>query len=516
MKRGKKTKKNIKYIRDQIKEIELESKIINKHIKKLEEERKIFQLSTVLLEKYSSFINTKLANNLSIHIFNNTFLNSCGILFTNYPHNEIYYNNISPYPQYGNYTIKHISSNYICNENDNKENSKYNNIFRLNSKKGKYEVENIKAASNKLDDKINNQTTRTHSCHNIYIKNYKKSKDILKNKNNVFKIKRETLHSNFKDPTNMLFEESHFKKLNNNYTITDNKLIESENYMSRDDEINTSITILNEKNNMKNYNKLKLMQTEIQKEKKPYMEQLDLNLKESINDSTSSNDEYNADSYIESQNDLNDIDPYTDLIKNDKILLTYENQNLNEEKSSSTFGGFMNNIKKIFFNDQKNILSYKNSESDLINELELEKQHTNEKKKKKNTNKTDMSILKFKCVIKSKRIKIYLCVCPNCTKQFYLLIKKFPNKKIISKVFHPFLFSSFVESLKKNNDDFFYQKDKHKWEQLSNMENQFNAYHDNTLSFNFPDSNSKFCNCYIGIEERDNNIFENLDMLVYL
>ncbi|EAA17138.1 c-13 antigen, putative [Plasmodium yoelii yoelii] len=504
MKREKKTKKSIKYIRDQIKEIELESKIINKHIKKLEEERKIFKLSTVLLEKYSSFISTKLANNLSIHIFNNTFLNSCGILFTNYPHNEIYYNNLSSYPQYDNYTIKQISSNYVYNENVNTENVntenvntenvKYSNIFRVNSKKGKYEVENMKTASNKLDDKINNQTKRTHSCHNIYIKNYKKTKDTLKNKNNVFKIKRESFHSYFKDPINMLFEENQFKNLNNNYIITNNKLIESENYISSDAEINTNIAILNKKNSMKNYNKLKLMQMETQKEKKTYMGQINLNLKDSINFSTSSNDEYNAHSYIKSQSQSQS--------KNEE-----KNEEKKQDKSSSTFGGFMNNVKKFFFNDQKNILSYKNSESDLINELEFEKQHRNEKKIQKNEKKTDMSILKFQCVIKSKRTKIYLCVCPNCTKQFYLLIKKIPNKKIISKVFPPFLFSSFVENLRKNNEDLFYQNDKHKWEQLSNMENQFNTYHDNTSSFNSTDSNSKFCNCYIGFRERDNNIF---------
>ncbi|EUD72428.1 hypothetical protein YYG_02329 [Plasmodium vinckei petteri] len=516
MKREKRTKKHIKYIRDQIKEIELESKIINKHIKKLEEERKIFQLSTVLLEKYSSFINIKLANNLSIHIFNNTFLNSCGILFTNYPYDEIYYNssynNITPYAQCGNSTIKRITSNYVCNENDNIESNKYNNIFRINPKKEKYE-----APSSKLDDKINNQTKRTHSCHNIYIKNYKKSKDTLKNNNNVSKIKRETFHSNFKDDTNMLFEERQLNKLNNSYNIIDSKMIESENYMSSDAEINTNINTFNEKNNIKNYNKLKLMQMGIPKENKPYMEQPNSNLKESMNFSSSSNDEYNAYSYIEPQNNLNNIDSYTDIIKNDKILLAYENKNPNEEKSSSTFGGFMSNIKKIFFNDKQNMLSYKNGESDLINELELEKQDTNEKKIKKNPNKTDMSILKFQCVIKSKRIRIYLCVCPNCTKQFYLLIKKFPNKKIISKVFPPSLFSSFVENLRKNNEDFFYQKDKQKWEQISNEENQFNTYHDNiSSSFNFPDSNSKFCNCYIGIEEKDNNIFENLDILFFL
>ncbi|KEG03562.1 conserved Plasmodium protein, unknown function [Plasmodium vinckei vinckei] len=504
MKREKRTKKHIKYIRDQIKEIELESKIINKHIKKLEEERKIFQLSTVLLEKYSSFINIKLANNLSIHIFNNTFLNSCGILFTNYPYDEIYYNScyndITPYAQCGNSTIKRISSNYVYNENDNIESSKYNNIFRINPKKEKCE-----ASSSKVEAQINNQTKRTHSCHNIYIKNYKKSKDGLKNKNNAFKIKRETLHSNFKDDTNILFEERQLNKLNNNYNIIDNKMIENENYMSSDTEID----------NIKNYNKLKLMQMGIPKKNKPYMEQQ--NLKESMNFSSSSNDEYKPYSYIEPHHNLNNIDSYTDIIQNDKILLAYENKNPNEEKSSSTFGGFMSNIKKIFFNDKQNMLSYKNDERDLINELELEKQDTNEKKIKKNPNKTDMSILKFQCIIKSKRIRIYLCVCPNCTKQFYLLIKKFPNKKIISKVFPPSLFFSFVENLKKNNQDSFYQKDKQKWEQISNEENQFNTYHDNmSSSFNLPDSNSKFCNCYIGIEEKDNNLFENLDMLVYL
>ncbi|KYO00663.1 hypothetical protein PGSY75_0806100 [Plasmodium gaboni] len=204
------------------------------------------------------------------------------------------------------------------------------------------------------------------------------------------------------------------------------------------------------------------------------------------------------------------IDSYIDLIKNVKVFSFFENKE--QIIQNNTFTNFFNNIKNFFFfsSNEKNE-EKENNTSNYNNPYE---------QKKNINNKRQYNILKYQCVIKSKGIKIFLCVCPNCSKHFYLLIKKGSRKKMISKVFHPSHFATLVKNLKKQKINLL--KDEKEQMNDDNPSIKNIPYLDITTveffndSLYYDETVQDFCQCYLKINETPNNFYDNMDILLYI
>ncbi|CRG98470.1 conserved Plasmodium protein, unknown function [Plasmodium relictum] len=550
--------KSIKEIRDGIKEMELECRKLKKDIKKKEKDRKLFKISTVVLKKYNSYLYNNL-NNFSNNHFNYIFMYSCGILFTNTTFendNKGHSNNL----------INSNISNFFRHEENEKINKsnislvniiKQKKLFHKNKHLEKKKHEKYKEHS-ELSSKKKGVNNMNNIYYNFSLKNYEKSIESVKSevmksevKNTFFNIKeKDNLlniiildkkereieeYDNEQDKNVNCLKEQMFKKnyeqikkkkkkksfittLNSNfyndskkkksyynfhfdreYNKKEEKNLNSDGLNSASNIINS---ILSHKDNFSNLNKNCIYNfshmNNIYDEKK-IRDDKDYKLKYSSNellkDKSSYCSLYRNKKYYEKKrtNNRSHIDSYIDLIKNDKVFSFFENK----KKTKNTFIGFMNQIKNIFFLNE--------NKDNCIKEIKEKKEEFN--------------ILKYQCLIKSKKVEIYLCVCPNCLKNFYLLIKKSSNKKLKSKVFHPSHFSSLVSDLKKQKAHFLSEQNIQKYENFSDKKNfclDINSveYFYETKIFNENENKFDYCSCYIKMEK--NNFFDNLDILLYI
>ncbi|SBT74773.1 conserved Plasmodium protein, unknown function [Plasmodium malariae] len=601
MMKGKKIKSmKSKYIRNQVKQTELECQILNKYLKKVEEERKIFDLSTVVLKKYNSYLNNNLINNIDFHYFRNVFLNTCGILFTNsYTTFERDSDNDMSKGTYLRASVKRSISDYTRNKYNNKKNrnSNSNILSWVKLKKEKYkQLEKKKSIMSFVNPSKQGTTKINRSCYSYNtLKNYKKLIESQKSEDKL-KWKISKLSFNGKEACNEANDEAEVEE-----DVED----ENEYDSPSDSETDINIKLLKEKMNINNYEQARKKEEKKKKKKKnfsittlngyldskardiksPWINSHDF--KKYVEEAESGNitksgctnknnknckriydmglsnyrtftskhdrsylvhtentfhgqekkkkgkkgkntyeeqmytlDEksfsYNSlsssSSYYRNKNNMDRkkmnntsyIDSYIDMIKKDKIFSYFENKT---ETKSSTFSDLMNNIKKLFFFGEK-----KDNENE---DLESEKQ---------NKQKGDFKILKYQCLVKSKRGKIYLCVCPNCAKKFYLLIKKGSNKKTISKVFPPSHFSSVVEYLKRQETQCLNEQKYEKCadSKSSQLEISSLKYFYESASFIENENSVNFCKCYARMNDSNNNnnnsdnFFGNLDMLLYL
>ncbi|CRG93381.1 conserved Plasmodium protein, unknown function [Plasmodium gallinaceum] len=543
--------KNIKEIRDSIKQIKFECQKLKKDIKKKEEDSKLFKISTVVLKKYNFYLYNNLIN-ISNNHFDNIFMYSCGILFTSTIFEDVNkkysslinsnFSNLTRHEQSNKINEYNTSLVNIKNEkmlfqiNNNlekKKRKKYKENNKTSSKKKKvynknsinyslrlnnYEksIESVKSEDMKSEGKntsfnIKEKNNSVYKCkfneeekeeesdnesdkivNNLKEKMYKKNYEDIRNKKKKKKKKTliQKLNGNFYDDKE--------KKSYNNFSFgkTYNKKEEIElNLDSINNNSDITDIIVPNKDNFLNFNKnysYNFSQMNNTYGEKQITDDKDYKMKFSSNESSKHKSFYSGlyrnKSFYEKKkiNNKSYIDLYVDIIKNGKVFSFFENK----KKEKNTFEKFVNQIKNIFF----------------INENKDNQLKNIEKKK------DEFNILKYQCLIKSRKMKIYLCVCPNCSKNFYLLIKKSSNKKLISKVFHPSHFSSLVNDLRKQKTNIFNEQNKKKSESFCLDINSVEYFYEEKC---FNENNFDFCNCYSKIE-KTNNFFDNLDILLYI
>ncbi|CDO63834.1 conserved Plasmodium protein, unknown function [Plasmodium reichenowi] len=633
------------FLRDKIKDIEIQCGKLKDYLKKKEEEKKIFEISTVLLKQYHSYLNNKLYNNISscLPIFHHIFVTSCGIIFTN---NDCYINDeknkinkikninnhllyckhgkssFSDHCIYDEDICKNISSiynsmkgknkctlvkqtnilyeekeNMLCttledqskkkkscyvyniqnnniNNNmfiesmtsgNNKKKLKENNIIYLSSLEGKkknmykkYKNDQDKSTLYTHNNNNNNNKTlikkKKKKFTTIYNENNKSISSTILNTsiNNIKKKKKmDYLNRKFIDkkyPTeeNLIISSSHTvdtisELVNMNNLSSDNNIstyndIHVQNVCNKSNKIkrynqnnlikkiknptkyeisSSSSILLGSKTNAHNY--YNDIYDEEYKKKNYHINKMNMQYNEPYNiqyikekQKTKTKTKTKTKKKKKKKKDESYIDSYIDLIKNVKVFSFFENKE--QIIQNNTFTNFFNNIKNFFFfssNEKK-----EQKENNTSN-------HNNPFEQNKNiNNKRQYNILKYQCVIKSKGIKIFLCVCPNCSKHFYLLIKKGSQKKMISKVLHPSHFTTLVKNLKKQKINLL----KDEYEQMSDDNPSFKniPYLDITTveffndSLYYDETLQDFCQCYLKINETPNNFYDNMDILLYI
>ncbi|SOV75500.1 conserved Plasmodium protein, unknown function [Plasmodium sp. gorilla clade G3] len=630
-----KKKKEIKkrntciFLRDKIKDLEIQCGKLNDYLKKKEEKKKIFQLSTVILKQYHSYKNNKLYNNISLclPIFNHIFLTSCGIIFTN---NDFYINdekkkinNHHLYCKNGKYSFsdhciydedicKNISSLYYYMKGNNKsklikeknilyeekenilsttleDQSKKNRscyVYNIqnNNINNNMSIESMTSENNKKKLKENNiiylsslegkkkyiyekyKNDQNTSTLYTYNNNNNNNKTLVKKKKKFTTIYNENNKSISSTILNTSFNNTKNKKkidyLNHKfndkkYTTDENLIISSSHTVDTISEL-VNMNYLLSDNNISTYNDIHVQQNVCKKsnKKKKYnhnniiknttKDEISSNSSILLGSTTNAHNYYNDiydEKYIQKKNNINKInmqyiepynvqyikekqkkkkkkkkkknnesyiDSYIDLIKNVKVFSFFENKE--QIIQNNAFANFFNNIKNFFFfssnekNEQK-----QNSTSNHINPYE---------QKKYINNKRQYNILKYQCVIKSKGIKIFLCVCPNCSKHFYLLIKKGSQKKMISKVLHPSHFATLVKNLKKQKIHLLKNENEQMSDDNPSIKNI--PYLDITTieffndSLYYDETVQDFCQCYLKINETSNNFYDNMDILLYI
>ncbi|GAW78976.1 hypothetical protein, conserved [Plasmodium gonderi] len=600
-------KKNLcvkgKNIRDHVKEIEQECRQLSKYIKRVERERKLFQISTVVQNKYNFYLNNNFLNSVSIYSSNSIFVNSCGIIFTSNTKLEDYYNPSEDaycraYTECSNSDSQ--GREYKCGKDvlyesilihQNEEQSrwllqkkknrtlwksteegyhpklsnfqvgglhKYNHSQnceqlwknRMNGKKTNYKGYNFSKKwmkdsdysggtynnvnSEELEDELSVEKERerekiyqdhasgvgknmnSHVMNqDMYINNYEQSGEKVGKKKKKKKIFMTRLNSYFysdQEEENMLHANFNTFMQNSNERNEKKKLP----HVRRD-----TRNIINRLRNkdlpldgkliekipegLSSYlhtNSAHIGEAKKKKGKKKWLEKNNTTEEQTIT-SISLQDQSDNENNIK-KNNRNYIDSYIDIIKGRNIFSFFENKT---NKEGNAFTDFMQNVKKIFFFKEKNEAQKGKWKSD-------------------GENSEDINILKYQCLIKSRKITIYLCVCPNCEKSFYLLIKKTSNKKMIPKVLSPDEFTILTENLKKQKQQFFNQYRENKNIGIKDIDNKrflhldihsVEYFCDSVFLINENENRDKyFCNCYVRMDEgNEEGIYRDINMLAY-
>ncbi|SBT30528.1 conserved Plasmodium protein, unknown function [Plasmodium ovale wallikeri] len=515
-------------IRSEVEDIALECQELKAHIERKEEERKSFQLSTVVLEKYNSFLNRQLVSSIPIRMFSDVFINSCGFLFTNNTTHERDDDTFRGYPSNGfaqrsnsdcspnGCNVKNVFQHNVCGENMKIEKNEQGQ-GKKDKKPLQRRAEERKSPHYSMTGAPNSAVMlasgfATDSCvfhHGDTDDVEEISIHLLREKMHAKTYeharKKKTSgvhHSNIvkENPKGERIKREMYEHVSNNDNDPlDNSLLQEGKFRNDRDFRNffpTNSTHKNEKKKKKKYEQSLAVQEKIVSNE--YL--------------MSSNSHYtNEDTVVKKKkNELNNVDKCTDLFKGGKDFSPLE---IKTKAKGNTFADFVRSIKNIFFFSEKGV-SRQNEGSSEYGEAVTQKGNQN--------------ILKYHCLVKSRRGKIYICICPNCEKKFYLLIKKSSNKKVTPKVFPPSHFPAMLENLGKLKSPPPHRRHENKVPSLRERgkealpsssfcmyNNAVECFYDSSF-FSEKDNSLNFCSCYIGMEEISSGFFEDVDMLLYL
>ncbi|ANQ05775.1 Uncharacterized protein PCOAH_00001570 [Plasmodium coatneyi] len=525
MRKKKTLRRNARQIADHLKKIEQECSQLSKHIRRVEEERKSFEISTSLLKKYHSYVDSNLLNNgVPISTSSSVFVKSCGIIFSwktilEDPDNATQDGCYSGYAESRHsdcvmgeshmivegaphkrskllWREAQVGFSDVCSSPGGASPLGSNPISGKKSTRGattfprdgtswsdcsggthghssgdlwNAEGEREKVAPGKNSQFLGQKVGRGGRSH-------EKKNSTVKPNRSYYSVGRETPHTrgflhSFEEGTspNGMRDDRGVANQLSHFTIArrngDKKKCEISAASSLHPGDGQSIPPVGPHNGNDN------------------------------NDSE--NDDHSDNNERERQDERGSADSYVDRIRKGKMFAFFTNKS---ENKYNPFSHFVNNVKRIFFFSEK--------------EEEQNGRCTSDKEKSEL-----MTSLKFKCLVKSKKIVMYACVCPHCEKHFYLLLKKSGRKKIVPRVLSPSQFAAMITLLREQsigggeggiatgrND--IPHLDTHSIEYFS----------DSVMTPHEANQNRRehFCNCYVGMDEGDAGLFGDPNVLAYL
>ncbi|SBS79926.1 conserved Plasmodium protein, unknown function [Plasmodium ovale curtisi] len=532
MKRKKKVNRRSKQlweeIRIEVEDIARECQELKAHIERKEEERKSFQLSTVVLEKYNSFLNRQLVNSIPIRMFSDVFVNSCGFLFTNNTTHEgddvtFRGNPRNGFAQRSNsdcspngYNVKNVCQHNVCGvnikieKNEQGQGKKDKKLLQGQAEERKIPHSSMTGAPNSAVMLAEGFATDSCVFHH---------RDIDDVEEISIHLLREKMHAKtYEHARKKKTSGVHHSHIVKEYPKGGRIKREMYEHVSDNDNDPLDNFLLQEgkfRNDWDFRNFFPMNSTHKNEKKKKKKNEQSLAIQEKFFSNEylmSSNLHYtNEDTVVnKKKNELNHDDKCTDLFNGGKDFSPLEKKT---KAKGNTFADFVRSVKNIFFFSEKGV-SRQNEGSSEYGEAVTQKGNEN--------------ILKYHCLVKSRRGKIYICICPNCEKKFYLLIKKSSNKKVTPKVFPPSHFPAMLENLRKLKSPPSHRKHENKVSSrrergketfpsnsLCMYNNAVECFYDSSF-FSENDNSLNFCSCYIGMEEISSGFFEDVDMLLYL
>ncbi|CAA9986209.1 conserved Plasmodium protein, unknown function [Plasmodium knowlesi strain H] len=525
MKKKKKLRRNARKITDHLKKIEQECSQLSKHIRKVEEESRSFVITTALLKKYHSYVDSNLMNNeVSIFSSSSFFLNSCGIVFSwktilEEPKNATQDGCYSGYVESrhsdctfgGSHMTVHrtlhgtskflwreaeVSFSDVCSSpgsispvGSNPISGKKPKCGRINFPRGGRswsdcsgdtagddngelwgaEGERGKVFPGKISQLLGQKMGRKERSH-------EKKKCAIKSNRSYYSGERENPYTNgmldFSEEgtsENSKRDERSVANQLNEFTIA------PKNEDKRKCEKSAAFSPLN------------------MSEGEPMAH---------VGADSGNRNEDNENDEKEGHDDKISTDSYISMISKGNVFSFFTNKN---ENKYNPFCHFVNNVKRIFFLSEK--------------EENQNGRCTGEKEKKEL-----MNSLRFKCLVKFKKIIMYACVCPHCGKHFYLLLKKSGRKKIMPRVLSPSHFFSIITLLREQwkdaveggintGDNDIPHLD------IAHLDTHLIEYFSDSVMTHHEigkNSDEHFCNCYVGMDEGGGSLFGDANVLAYL
>ncbi|CAG9485017.1 unnamed protein product [Plasmodium vivax] len=161
-----------------------------------------------------------------------------------------------------------------------------------------------------------------------------------------------------------------------------------------------------------------------------------------------------------------------------KVLSSFINKT---ESKCNPFYHFVSNVRRLFSLGEKE-------------EEPNERGTTDEGKSER------MTPFKFRCLVKAKRIVLYTCVCPQCEKNFYLLMRRSGRGKVAPRVLPPAQFAAVISHLREQRGGIPHMD-------IPHMDVAHLAPHE---------AGEHFCSCYVGMDEGGGGLFGDADVLAYL
>ncbi|KJP84970.1 hypothetical protein AK88_05393, partial [Plasmodium fragile] len=538
MRKKKKTlRRNVRQIEDHLKKIEQECSQLSKHIRKVEEERKEFVITTALLKKYHSYVDSSLMNGVSIFSSSSVFVKSCGILFSwktilEDPDNDTEdaccsgyaERRHSDYAMGGSHMIVegalHRRNKLLWREAawgssppevgyaDSCSSSFGHN--RVSRKKVKCGAASFPPDGTSWSDRSGG----AHGCisgHDSGRSSGQSSADnsgeLWRDWGNVGRKEKSLKKKNSAVRPNRSYYSgeqgnTHKHRLLDSFEERKKGGSKEEDTVQHDkrDERNVPNQLSHFTHALGNVGKGKCGKFSASPlhpgEGDQRMPRLGSH-SEKDSHGDGENDEDARQHY------KSDAHSYVDMIRTGKVFSLFMNRTQN--KHSNPFYHFVHRVRKILFLSEK--------EGDQNGRCASDKEK-NEL----------MSSLKFTCLVKSKKFVMYACVCPHCEKKFYLLLKKSARKKIMPRVLSPSQFASIITLLRGEQ-----------WsaggeggmatstggkEDIPHLDNQSVEYIcDSVMAPHESGENSgeHFCNCYVGMDDGGGEgLFGDANVLAYL